>query len=297
MSSPITSQNPEVTNPISSYDNDKRLQTLSTILELQQLEKQLYTNLESISTNTSPESIAKQQQIVSQINELSKTRINLFNTVNDLYQFAQDNVSENRTELVDKMTVAKVMENQLDNMKDMLNELEQLKNNKLRMVQINTYYGKQYQGQTDLMKLIIKICVVVILLITLSKTGILPQFLVNTLTVLVIGVGAFFVFRKISDLSSRDNMDFDRYETQKMASKDLATTYDDSNLATTYDDSNADNKFFGMSDWSVCGEGTMFDTDKGQCVVEPIETFSTMNNELRSYNDNLKQLSCPMKYN
>lgn len=281
------SQTSQLTKPITSYDNDKRLQTLSTILELQQLEKQLYTNLESMSTDTSAEGIAKQQQIVKQINDLSTTRVNLFNTLNDLYQFAQDNVSENRTELVDKMTVAKVMETQLDNMKAMLNELQQLKNNKLRMVQINTYYGKQYQGQTDLMKLIIKVCIVVILLITLSKMNILPSMLVNFLIILVIGVGAFLVFRKISDLSMRDNMDFDRYQTEKMGSDDLANTYE-------YDKNFND---FNVNTWSVCGEGTMFDTEKGQCIVSPVETFSVMNNELLSYNNNLKRLSCPMKYN
>ena len=137
-----TQQVPQGTNP-SSYDNDKRLQTLSTILDLQQLENQLFSNLESISTDTSSAGVAQQEQLVKQINDLSTTRKNLFSTVNDLYQFAQNNVAESRTELVDKMTVASVMETQLNNMKSMMNELEQIKNNKLRMVQINTYYGKQ----------------------------------------------------------------------------------------------------------------------------------------------------------
>lgn len=286
MSTQSTVQTLQNTNPISPYDNDKRLQTLSTILDLQQLEKQLFSNLESISTNTNSESLAQQQQLVKQINDLSTTRRNLFNTVNDLYQFAQDNVTESRTELVDKMTVAKVMETQLNNMKSMMNELEQIKDNKLRMVQINTYYGKQYQGQTDLMKLIIKICIVVILLITLSKMNILPSGLINVIIILTIGVGSFFVFRKVSDLSSRDNMDFDRYEMPTMGSNDLANTYE------------YDKDFdFDVNSWSVCGEGTKFNDDLGQCVVKPIETFSPMNNQLISNNDNIKQLSCPMSVN
>lgn len=277
-----TQQVPQGTNP-SSYDNDKRLQTLSTILDLQQLENQLFSNLESISTDTSSAGVAQQEQLVKQINDLSTTRKNLFSTVNDLYQFAQNNVAESRTELVDKMTVASVMETQLNNMKSMMNELEQIKNNKLRMVQINTYYGKQYQGQTDLMKLIIKICILVILLITLSKLNILPSGLMNVVIVLVIGVGAFIVFRKISDLSSRDKMDFDRYETPTMDSKNLANTYD---YEKDFD--------VNINTWSICGDGTMFDTSIGQCIVKPIETFSPMNNEIGSYNDNLKNLSCPM---
>jgi hypothetical protein len=268
-----------------SYTNEKRLQTLSTILELQQLEKQLFTNLESISTDTSEYSITQQQQITKQINDLSTTRINLFDTLNNLYQFAQNNVSENRRELVDKMTVAKVMEVQLNNMKQMLNELEQIKNNKLRMVQINTYYGKQYQGQTDLMKLIIKVCIVIILLITVSKLDILPHALMNLLIVFTIGVGAFLIFRKISDLASRDNMDFDRYETPVMDAKDLSTSY------------NYDKNFNEMDidTWSICGDGTKFDNSKGQCVVKPVEPFSIMNNEVVGYNNELTHISHPME--
>jgi hypothetical protein len=281
----MSTATPEPTNTMNSYDNGKKLQTLGTILELQQLEKQLFSNLEAISNDTSESSIVQQQQIVKQINDLSITRMNLFNTVNDLYQFAQENVAENRTELVDKMTVAKVMETQLNNSKEMLNELQQIKNNKLRMVQINTYYGKQYQGQTDLMKLLIIICVVVILLITVSKMNIVPSTLMNFIIVLAIGIGAFFIFRKIQDLSSRDKMDFDKYETPKMDSSNLATNYDYENDFSDLD-ANA---------WSVCGEGTMFNQDLGQCVVKPVESFSLMRNEIVGCNDNIKQLSGPME--
>lgn len=271
-------------NTTSLYDNNKRLQTLSTILELQQLEKQLFINLESVSSDPDETTLAKQQQLIKQINDLSTTRINLFNTLNDLYQFAQDNVKENRTELVDKMTVAKVMEVQLNNTKSMLNELEQVKNNKLRMVQINTYYGKQYQGQTDLMKLIIKICIGLIILITVSKMNILPSSIMNISIVLLISVGAYLIFRKISDLASRDNMDFDKYETPVMDNKDLASTYE-------YDrDFNVD-----IKGWSVCGEGTTFDDSKGQCIVKPVESFSIMNNEVVGYSNNISRLSGPFE--
>jgi len=281
----MSSQDSQSSSVNDSYTNEKRLQTLSTILELQQLEKQLFTNLESISSDTSESSIAQQQQIVKQVNDLSTTRINLFDTLNNLYQFAQNNVSENRTELVDKMTVAKVMEVQLNNIKKMLNELEQIKNNKLRMVQINTYYGKQYQAQTDLMKLIIKVCIVIILLITVSKLDILPQTLMNLLIVLVIGIGAFLIFRKISDLSARDNMDFDRYESPVMDSKDLSTTY---NYDKNFNDMDIDT-------WSICGEGTSFDNSKGQCIIKPVEPFSIMNNEVIGYNNELTHISGPME--
>jgi hypothetical protein len=224
-----TSSQPTVqqtTNTYASYDNDKKLNTITTILNLQQTEKQLFSDLETIASNPEGSNLAEQSKIIEKINSLSTTRINLFNTINDLYQYAKDNVSENRKELVDKMVVAKVMETQLNNMKEMSNELQTVKNNKLRMVQINTYYGKQYESQTDLMKLIVKICVIIILIVFVSKMGFIPTQFTTPVIIVIIGVGAFLIFRKIKDLSSRDKMDFDRYDSGMMPSKDLSEVYD-----------------------------------------------------------------------
>ena len=153
--------------------NTDKLNTLSTILDLQQLERQLFTNLETLATNNTETSLAEQTQIINKINNLSQTRIQLFNTMKQLYQYAQENVNENRNELVDKMVVAKVMETQLNNMKDMMNELNQIKDNKLRMVEINTYYGKQYTAQTELMKFIILICLLILVVISTGSLSIL----------------------------------------------------------------------------------------------------------------------------
>jgi len=270
------------TNQSTPSNNGDKLNTLSTILDLQQYEKQLFTNLEELANNANNNNSAQQNQIINNINNLSQTRINLFNSLKDLYQYAQDNVSENRTELVDKMVVAKVMESQLNNMKNMMNELDQIKNNKLRMVQINTYYGKQYQAQTNLMQFIIKICAVIIILIFLTKMFLIPQQVSYVLLIIVISVGGFFIFRKVSDISSRDKMDFDRYESPSMQGK-LSNTYE-------YD---KDYSSLDINMWSICGEGTAFNNDLGQCVIKPVESFSIMNNDVVGYNKEFNYLSGP----
>ena len=275
----------QTTNSYTSYDNDKKLNTITTILNLQQTEKQLFSDLETIASNPEGSNLAEQSKIIEKINSLSTTRINLFNTINDLYQYAKDNVSENRKELVDKMVVAKVMETQLNNMKQMSNELQTVKNNKLRMVQINTYYGKQYEAQTDLMKLIVKICAIIIIIVFVSKMGFIPTQISTPVIIVIIGVGAFLIFRKIRDLSSRDKMDFDRYDTDMMPSKNLSENYD----------YNKNFNELGGDAWSICGDGTLFNNDKGQCLVKSVEPFSIMNSEVVSGHDDFNRLSGPME--
>ena len=54
-------------NPSTNAD---KLNTVSTILDLQQLEKQLFTNLETLSANNTDASLAEQGQIINKINDL-----------------------------------------------------------------------------------------------------------------------------------------------------------------------------------------------------------------------------------
>jgi len=246
-----------------SSDN---LNTLQSITDLQDLEKQLFTNLEALSSSQNP-NIDEQKAIIDKINNLSSTRVNMFNSLSDLYSASQNEVSKSRKELMDKIVVAKVMENQLNNMKTIMNEVQDIKNNKLRMVEINTYHGKRYQAHTDLMKLIIKICIVLFILIFINKRQLLPSNVINPLMLVVVGLGLFFVIRQVWDLSIRDNMNYDKYNYSAMDKDEIKNR-------SSYDHNKVFTGFGALDTWSICGEGTEFNYDKNQCLVKPVEKFT-----------------------
>ena len=54
-------------------------------------------------------------------------------------------------------------------MQKTLQALEDEKSNSLRMVEINTYYGKKYGAQADLMKTITLFCIPLLILTVLTK--------------------------------------------------------------------------------------------------------------------------------
>lgn len=254
------------------------LTTLQSIDELQNLEKQLYTNLEALASSSNP-NVTEQSKIIDQINNLSNTRVNMFNSLSDLYETSQSEVSKSRKELMDKIVVAKVMENQLNNMKAIMNETQEIKNNKLRMVEINTYYGKRYQAHADLMKLIIKICIVLFILIIINKRQLLPSSIINPLMLLVVGLGLFFVIKQVWDLSIRDNMNYDKYDYPAMDKDEISKR-------ASYDYNKVFTGFGTLDSWSICGEGTIFNHDKNQCLVKPVasstsvEKFTNLNGEM-----------------
>ena len=95
----------------------------------------------------------------------------------------------------------------------------------MRMVQINTYYGKQYKAQASLMKLCIFVGVILLILAILRKS-ILPESIANILLGIVFALGGFFIIRKWIDISRRDNMNFDAYNWQFNPDTQIPTVYD-----------------------------------------------------------------------
>ena len=242
------------------YSNQK---ILESIQELQQLEKQLYTNLVNSSANPSNNRIVEQDQIIKRINDLSSTRIQLFGSLRNLYQNSQENVNKLRTDLADKMIVAKVMEEQLNMLKTSINVNNDDRNNKLRMVEINTYYGKRYQAHTSLMKLVIVMCLSVLFISVLTKRDFLPSNISYFLIIIILVIGSILILRRIADLSLRDNMNYDEYNWDfHPEGINLDSNLEGGGIDLDFD-SNVDLNF-----WSICGEGTIYDESKNQCIVK-----------------------------
>ena len=260
------------------YSNAK---TLQSIQELQQLEKQLYTNLEKSSANPSDNNLVEQEQVIKRINELSNTRIQLFNSLRNVYQDSQQNVNKLRSELADKMIVSKVMEEQLNGLKSNMNAIKDDKNNKLRMVEINTYFGKRYQAHTGIMKNIIAVCLALLLINVLTKRGRISLNISNVLIKIILIVGGFYIIRQGSDLLRRDNMNYDEYDWNKGFQPKGQTIfeYNKQHLGGLFDDTKDKlSSSTNIDGWNICGEGTVYDTSKNQCIIKLPEMLPNQNN-------------------
>jgi len=183
--------------------NDKLLNNIKT---LQTTEMKLYASLENQQLTYD-----QKQQIIDQINKTSQTRINMYAVLKDSYSNYQENVSTSRNTLNDQMVAIDVIENELNNSKRRLNYLQEEKSNKLRLVGINTYYGKQYNAHKEIMKTVVFICIPVLILTILANKGILPGQVNLLLSGIIIIIGSILIGYKIIDLFNRDNMNFDEY--------------------------------------------------------------------------------------
>ena len=188
--------------------NDK---IIDNIKSLQTTEMKLYDSLESKALNAD-----QKMQIINQINQISQMRISLYANLKDSYSYYQQDVSESRNTMNDQMVSVDVIENELNDSKRRLNLLKSQKNNKIRLVEINTYYGKQYNAHKQIMQIIVLICIPVLILTVLASKGILPPKITSMLTGIIIIIGIYIIGAKIIDLSNRDNLNFDEYNKTRI---------------------------------------------------------------------------------
>jgi len=243
------------------FTENAQQQTLNSIQSLQNLEKQLYADLEKLSAkNASSES---QQLVINKINDISKTRIALFQQLQASYLTLQDNVSDKRNDLVDQLALVKIVENELDNAKSQINTLKNSNTNNLRMTEINTYYSKKYAAHSKIMKFIILFCIPLLVLAILSKRYIISPYIAKFIGIFIVIFGVFYIGPMILDLYRRNNMVYDEYNFP-FNPKNIPTINEEAAMNKEHASAGKKPLCIGAS---CCSTGMTYDDTKEICVV------------------------------
>ena len=180
---------------------------LTDIQSLQGIEQNLFNSLEN--PNLTSE---EQESIINKINRLSEMRINLYKTLTGVNSFFQQALSNSRGTLTEQTAAIGVIEDELNQAKKRLRELEQEKNNKIRLVEINNYYSQQYEEYSNLLKLVILILIPIILLTVLKQIGLLPYNWYYILLTIVAIIGSVRLLRLVWSIVNRDTMNYQEYD-------------------------------------------------------------------------------------
>jgi hypothetical protein len=239
-------------------------QILNDIQSLQQMEQQLFNSLETNSNLSTQE----QKSIVNKMNQLSNMRINLYKTLSGVNNYFQNMLNTSVGSLKEQAVAIEIVENELNTAKKRLELLEEEKNNKIRLVEINTYFGDRYAAHAQLMKIIIYTLIPVIILAFINSKGFLPNTIYYILLVIIAFIGAYFFWNQISSMIMRDNMNYQEY----------AWSFNPNSMSTgspSTSDPWGSLKGFGTCIGErCCSEGLVYDTNLNQCVPSKTkETF------------------------
>lgn len=246
-------------------------QTISNITDLQTIEMQLYEGLDSPQLTQDQRS-----RIIDKINEIAQTRMTLYQGIGNMASSYQQNLATSNNALSEQMLAIDIIENELNEAKRRLNLLEEQKYNKLRLVEINTYYGKQYNAYKDVAKNIVYVCILVLIVVILGKKEIIPGNIYIALNVLIISIGAIIIGRQIIKLSNKDNMNFDEYNWYFNKAEAPATT-----LVPSSSSSSSSNPWsmptIACIGASCCNQadGFTYDSTQNMCVLNTANTTTT----------------------
>jgi hypothetical protein len=270
---PINPSNTPGNNIDISKLNERSEQTLADIQSLQAIEKELYENLEK-NSGTSTITPEEKNQIINKINEISQMRMNLYDNLKNTYSFYQKNVSSSRNTLDEQSSAVGIVEQELNESKKKFQLLQDEKYNKLRLVEINTYYGKTYNAHAAIMKIIVVVCIPVLILAILANNELIPRIWYGLLSSIIIIIGIVTIGYMLLNLYNRSNTNFDEYEWA-FNPNDVAT--DSSTSSTTSTSSPWTTPVMTCVGEMCCTDGMYYDTTNEKCEVgvDPTSTTTT----------------------
>lgn len=252
-------------------------QVLRNIKELQDRENELIKDYPNLGT---PE---LKRERLKDMERLTKTRIELFNSLKS--QYSRD-VAESTGELEDQLATLHIVENELGHAKQRLHKMNQEYIDKMRMVEISTFFSDKYKSYNDLFKLIIMWMIPIGILMYIGNINPISENYVskdnsNTIflvLILVVGFIALYqILNMVYDLTGRNNMNFNEYDFGGSFSYDKMVEQNEplpgtnggqgvmSHDVQAFEDI-AKSLNLGCVDSYCCADGTIYDSVKKQCA-------------------------------
>ena len=197
---------------VASYDSQLQQnqelieQLLNDIQNLQDLENSLLSTLET-STITVEEKIV----IIEKINSISGMRNNLYESLNKINGYYDSLNSAASSSITDQSSAIKIIEEQLNKTKKSLMDYETDKNNKLRLIKVNSYYSQRYSEHSKIMKILIYTLIPIIFLFIINNKGLLPYNVFIILVIIVSLYGGVLFLNTFVSMWSRDSINYQQY--------------------------------------------------------------------------------------
>jgi hypothetical protein len=241
--------------------------------QLQQSEENLYSTLTQNSENVAlgnPNTLSDEEieNITTQINNLSAARVNLYNFISDTYNAQNESDHAAQSSLEQQTKTLRILEKELNKSKQKMAELQDEKQNQLKMIEINTYYSKQYNAYKRLMQLITIVGICLLVSIFLDYTPL--QIISKPLSILICIIGGFLIVRRILSMSLRKNDNYDEFYWFNTPS--LTYSVNEANAENTNKiiDISGVSLDFICAESSCCGPGTVW-SDVSGCVINTID--------------------------
>ena len=216
------------------YDN-----LLDSINNIHAFEGKLFSDLEAVENGE--ESSMTAMEIKGRIGDLSQLRNQLYKDLNNILTSTQCNLADSRMNLADQIAMVDIVKKELDNAEKAINELEIIRNNRRRMVEITNYEKQRYGSHTDIFRTIAFCGLGVLAGVYLVNAGMRNTG--NAVILLAIAMGVILTARSIYYNYWRSGMNWNRFDWGTYSgphSGDTVYQHDVKAFEKLYDDTSAE---------------------------------------------------------
>jgi hypothetical protein len=244
-------------------------ESLQEIAEISRLIQKLYTQLEETLANpniTTNES----DNIIKNIETLSNVKkILIDNYISTNRNAVHTSIAE-EIAYKETQTAMNAIQLEIEASKNKIAMLDQEKYNRLRLIEINNYYGLQYKNSRRIIIFVIIVSVLFLITIILKNRGILSKNFFYYINIVIFVVSIIIFLGMIRNAYRRNNMNFEEYDIRfdgVAASNIYPSTYDASGSSSSSGSSN----MLGLQcvGSSCCGSNQYFDTSLNICMNNP----------------------------
>jgi len=227
------------------------------------------TNInQRINAITANSAVAASASAIAEINTLEQVRSAMISLLASTYGTIKEagQVFESGALYEAQRTAINFIKNEKARAASNATALTEDNSNKRRMAQINTYYTRNYEANTDVMKNVIYVSIALIILAVLRKKELIPGSISTLGVIFILTMGGIVIGKQVFDIMRRNDSDFDKYdwnfnEDQLNQQKLIQQNSDPASLS---DMGIGGAQCYGAS---CCAIGTSWDTTLGRCVT------------------------------
>ena len=254
-----------MSNQATKLYHDKNAELSTYIDKLSKVEQQL---IEQIS---STKDAKEQARLSNNLVLIQDTRTDLINALSSINAYYTQNLTGSSHTLEQQTNAVAIMDKEMEQAKKRLAYINEQKENKLRIVEINQYYSASYAEWTHLVKILIitLISFAIVINITTYFPG-LPSEVYSMLMFIISVVSLYYIFVSIVSIYSRDNMVYDEYNwnfnINSAPKMDSASSFKNSFKLPSMMSCIGEN---------CCQDGTLWNKDIGKCVTPEVSTTTS----------------------
>jgi hypothetical protein len=198
---------------VESFDNfgkqyeEMTLAHLNDISNIQELEKTLYDKLNNETLSNSDKKL-----VMGELLQLSTIKGNLYTTMNNLYDTYKNQVGTTTQAVSDQLVSIQLVENELTELSNKMQKLYDDNNSKIRLIEINRYYGEKYDDHSGFMKYLIIFTIFYILLYSLKKYYLIKDNVYSLLLFILVFIAIIVLGRYFYRMIFRNNMEYNEYQ-------------------------------------------------------------------------------------